>query len=260
MPKFKFYIEFEGTRYAGWQAQKGARTVQGEFITACKDLFKTDELDFYGSGRTDSGVHSLEQVAHLEVNTTMATTQMRYRLNDLLPSDISILNIEKVHDNFHARHDAIARSYVYLISRRRTAFGKPFVWWVKDELDADKMQDAARLLEGFHDFRSFTEDNPEEKSTQVELKFVDLYELGDLIVVHIVGSHFLWKMVRRMVGAFVEVGRGNLRPNEVLALLDGTKPLAKYTAPPSGLFLERVYYPGEDIQRGEEAFKIPILL
>lgn len=258
--RFKIYLEYEGTRYAGWQIQKNARTVQGEFFTACEKVFDTKTFEFYGSGRTDSGVHALEQVAHLEVQTQIPPLNIQYKLNDQLPADINVLHVEKVHPKFHARHDAIARSYVYFVARRRTAFGKPFVWWVKDELNEGKMQDAARLLEGFHDFSAYTNEDPDQKSTQVDLKFIDLYEIGDMIAVHIVGSHFLWNMVRRIVGALVEVGRGNMLPHDVLAMLEGSKEPNKFTAPPSGLFLEKVYYEGEQIARGEEAFKIPVFI
>lgn len=258
--RFILYIEYEGTRYAGWQVQKNARTIQGELFTACEKLFGTKTFELYGSGRTDSGVHAIEQVAHLEVITQIPLLNLKYKLNDALPADINILAVKKAHPQFHARHDAVARSYVYFISRRRTAFGKPFVWWIKDELNEAKMQEAARLLEGFHDFRAYTNDDPEEKSTQVDLKFIDLYEIGDLIAVHILGSHFLWNMVRRIVGALAEVGRGHLKPHEVLAMLEGSKELNKFTAPPSGLFLEKVYYEGEEILRGEEAFKIPVFV
>lgn len=260
MARFKLTIEYEGTRYAGWQIQKNTRTVQGEFFRACEKLFGTKTFEFYASGRTDAGVHALEQVAHLEVETMIPPVNLRIRLNDELPADINILSVEKFHPKFHARFDAVARSYVYFISRRRTAFGKPFVWWIKDQLDAEAMQEAARFLEGFHDFQSFTEDSPEEKSTDVEMKWIDLYEIGDMIAIHVVGSHFLWKMVRRIVGALAEVGRGNLRPNEIIEMMEGGKEVNKFTAPPSGLFLEKVYYAGEEVLRGEEAFKIPVFI
>jgi tRNA pseudouridine38-40 synthase len=260
MARFKLSLEYEGTRYAGWQIQKNARTVQGEFFTACEKVFGTKTFELYASGRTDSGVHALEQIAHLEVQTQIPPLNIQYKLNDHLPADINILQVEKAAPNFHARHDATARSYVYLISRRRTAFGKPFVWWIKDPLKTDAMQDAARLLEGFRDFRSFTDDSPDEKSTDVEMRFIDLYEMGELIIVHIVGSHFLWKMVRRIVGSLAEVGRGHLQPHQILDMMEGESPVAKFTAPPSGLFLEKVYYPGEEVLRGEESFKLPIIL
>src|SRR5688500_8452265 len=101
------------------------------------------EFELYGSGRTDAGVHALAQVAHLDVHTTLPPEALRRRLNDGLPSDINILRIEKVRHRFHARHDAVARSYVYHIARRRTAFAKPFVWWVKEDLDVARMRETA---------------------------------------------------------------------------------------------------------------------
>jgi tRNA pseudouridine38-40 synthase len=258
LARFKLYLEFEGTRYAGWQIQKNSKTVQGEFFRVCEQIFNTKTFEFYGSGRTDAGVHAIEQVAHLDVQTDLPLLQVRYKLNDALPQDINILDIEKANPKFHARHDAIARSYIYLISKRKTALGKQFVWWIKDPLNIEKMRQAANELVGFKDFNSFTDDSPEEKSTLVELKFLDVYEYGDTIIIHTIGSHFLWKMVRRMVGILVETGRGNINPKEIQNILKNPDfPVAKYTAPPSGLFLEKVYYPGEEIIRGEDSFKLP---
>lgn len=260
MSRFKITLEYDGTRFSGWQVQQNAKTIQGEFFKACEALFGTKTFEFYGSSRTDSGVHALEQVAHLEVETLIPPHNLRIKLNDELPNEISVLNVEKVSPKFHARFDATARSYVYLISRRKTAFAKPYVWYMKHELDTVAMQAAARILEGFHDFRSFTADDPEEKSMDVEMKCIDLYELEDLIVVHVVGSHFLWRMVRRIVGALSEVGRGNMKPSEIIAMMEAGKEAKQFSAPANGLFLEKVYYPGEEVLRGEEAFKLPVLL
>lgn len=258
MAKFKIYIEFEGTRYQGWQIQKNVRTVQGEFFKACERVFNTSDFEFYGSGRTDSGVHAVEQIAHLEIDTELNVNQIQFMLNDNLPQDISILSVEKTNQRFHARHDAIARSYIYLISTRKTALGKQFVWWIKDCLDVAEMKKAALQFAGFHDFENFTDDSSDEKSTMVDLSFIDIYQYGDTIVFHIVGSHFLWKMVRRMIGIIVEVGRGNLKFTQIVDIFDDSNfPVAKYTAPPSGLFLEHVYYTGDKILRGEDAFKLP---
>lgn len=258
MPRFKVYLEYEGTRFAGWQIQKNAKSIQGEFFRVIEDAFGTKTFEFYGSGRTDAGVHAIEQVAHLDVQTQLSPEKIKYALNDRLPHDINVLNVEKANPRFHARHDAAARSYIYLISRRKTALGKQYVWWIKDGLDFEAMQAAAEAYSGFKDFSAFSDDTPEEKSTMVELNFADLYEYGDTIIVHIVGSHFLWKMVRRMVGILAEVGRGNLKAREVPRLfIDDNPNIARYTAPPSGLFLEKIYYPGEEVLRGEGAFKLP---
>jgi len=241
--RFKLYIEYEGTRYSGWQKQNNARTVQGELIKACREIFSDDFIDLQGSGRTDSGVHALCQVAHLDVQTVLAPEIIKLKLNDILPHDINILEIEKANKNFHARHSTISRSYIYVISRRRTAFGKNFVWWIKDKLDFDAMTKASELFLGMHDFVSFSDDDPDEKSTKVLVDKIQIKEEGDLILIRIIGSHFIWKMVRRIVGILVEVGRGKKTEEDILYYLNNkTNEPAKYTAPPSGLFLERVYY------------------
>ena len=246
MPRFKLTIEYAGTRYSGWQIQKNARTVQGELDRAVGEATGEREFDIYGSGRTDAGVHAMAQVAHLDIHTTFPPETLRRRINDALPADINVLRVENVRHKFHARHDAIARSYIYQISRRRTAFAKPFVWWVKDDLDVASMREAARLFVGHHDFQSFSDDDPGEKSTEVLVEALDIYEDGDLVVVHIEGSHFIWKMVRRVVGVLVEVGRGSIAIAATAALLtERSETPARLTAPASGLFLERVYYPGD---------------
>jgi tRNA pseudouridine38-40 synthase len=246
MPRFKVTIEYAGTRYSGWQIQKNARTIQGELDRAVRDVTGERDVEIYGSGRTDAGVHALAQVAHLDVHTTLPIHTLRRRINDVLPSDINVLRIEPVRHKFHARHDAVARSYIYQVSRRRTAFAKPFVWWVKDDLDVARMREASRQFVGQHDFRSFSDDDPDDKSTEVRVEELDVHEDGDLIVVHVEGSHFIWKMVRRLVGVLVEVGRGAMTIDDAAALL--TEPSgvpARLTAPAAGLFLERVYYEGD---------------
>ena len=244
--RLKLTIEYAGTRYSGWQIQKNARTVQGELERAVFDATGVEDFELYGSGRTDAGVHALAQVAHLDISTDLPTDTLRRRINDALPTDIVVLRVERVRHRFHARHDAVARSYLYQVARRRTAFAKPFVWWVKEELSVPAMRDAARAFVGFHDFRAFSDDDPAERSTDVLIDAFDIHEDDDLILFHIEGSHFIWKMVRRMVGVLVEVGRGRLAPADVQALLfSNTGDAARLTAPASGLFLERVYYAGD---------------
>ena len=244
--RLKLTLEYAGTRYSGWQIQRNARTVQGEVERALLEVTRVKQFELYGSGRTDAGVHALGQVAHLDIDLTLPPETLRRRVNDTLPSDINILRIDKVRHRFHARHDAVARSYIYQIARRRTAFAKAFVWWVKESLDAGAMRHAAAHFVGMHDFRTFSDDDPDHKSTQVLVDSFDVHEDGDLLIVHIEASHFLWKMVRRLVGVLVEVGRGALPADDAADLLVQPSPLpARVTAPASGLFLERVYYPGD---------------
>ncbi|MGE5358827.1 MAG: tRNA pseudouridine(38-40) synthase TruA [Bacteroidales bacterium] len=246
MPRFKLYVEYAGTRYSGWQIQKNARTVQGEIDRAVATISGRRDFELYGSGRTDAGVHALAQVAHLDVQTRLAPDDLARAVNDELPADINILRAERVTHRFHARHDAVGRSYLYQVALRRTAFAKPFVWWVKDPLDVASMQAAAGRFGGMHDFGSFTDAEPGETSMDVLVEAVQLRKVGDLLLVRVEGSHFLWKMVRRMVGVLVLVGRGELRADEVERLLASPSPLvARATAPASGLFLERVFYEGD---------------
>lgn len=247
--RFKLFIEYEGTRYSGWQRQENAKTIQGSIVQAAKEIFGDDYLDFQGSGRTDSGVHALCQVAHLDVKTVLAPEIIRMKLNDMLPHDITILEVEKANQTFHARHDAKSRSYIYQISRRRTAFGKNFVWWIKDKLDFKAMESASKLFIGMNNFASFSDDDPEDKSTKVLIDDIQLKEEGDLILIRIVGSHFIWKMVRRIVGILAEVGRGRKSDKDILFYLSNkTNEPAKFTAPPSGLFLESVSYTGNNVK------------
>ena len=249
MPRFRLTIEYAGTRYSGWQIQKNARTIQGEIDRAVRAVTKRNDFELYGSGRTDAGVHALAQVAHLDVVTSLPADTLTRRLNEELPADINILAAAAVPRRFHARHDAVARRYIYQIARRRTAFAKPFVWWIKDDLDVVRMREAAAAFVGFKDFETFAESDDDQhgdRSTHVLVDRVDVVEQDDLVLVAIEGSHFLWKMVRRIVGVLVEIGRGELEPNAAASLLRSSSgEPARLTAPASGLFLERVYYKGD---------------
>ncbi len=254
MQTWKLTLEYEGTRYSGWQEQANARTVQGELRRAASEFFGC-ELDLGGSGRTDAGVHALAQVAHLKVRRRPGDAKVQrhpgeilYGINDRLPADINVLAVEEADPRFHARHSATARSYLYQISTRRSAFAKRFVWWVRDELDVKAMSRVAGVLAGRHDFAAFSErDANRDQSTVVVVGSVDVTTDEHLILFRITASHFLWKMVRRVVGSLVEVGRGKASVDDLTMLLSNPRAKSKVsparlTAPPSGLFLERITY------------------
>ena len=249
MPRFKLTIEYAGTRYSGWQIQKNARTVQGEIDKAVRTVTGRKDFELYGSGRTDAGVHALGQVAHLDVSTSLPPDTLRQRINDDLPADINILDARIVPHRFHARHDAVARAYLYQLATRRTAFAKPYVWWIREPIDLGRMRDAAGAFVGMRDFKSFAQEDDDReaaRSTLVLVERLDIVEDGELVLLGIEGSHFLWKMVRRIVGVVVEVGRGNMTAADAAALLKSTSGTpARLTAPASGLFLDRVYYAGD---------------
>jgi len=242
MPKWKLVIEYEGTRYRGWQEQANARTVQGELRKA-SEAFLGNEVEIVGSGRTDAGVHALHQVAHLRSIKSVRAAYLRQEINDRLPADINIREVQEVPARFHARHHAEERYYLYQIATQRSAFGKHFVWWIKDRLDVHSMIGAARLFIGMRDFAAYREKAEDPQSTLVNVTQCEVAVHGDLILVRISASHFLWKMVRRIVGVLAEVGRGNLEPQRVNHLTAAE--IARWTAPPSGLFLEYVRYPNE---------------
>jgi tRNA pseudouridine38-40 synthase len=251
MKTWKLTLEYDGTRYSGWQEQQNARTIAGEVRKAAEDCFGA-RVDLGGAGRTDAGVHALAQVAHLRIEPRRAKLrslprpqELLYALNDRLPADICVLAIEEADPRFHARHDATLRSYIYQISTRRTAFGKKYVWWVKDKLDLAAMSQAAELIAGRHDFAAFSKRDPArpDESTVVVVEAAEVAREEHLIVFRITASHFLWNMVRRLTGALVEVGRRNLSVDDFAALIEGkAQANAQWTAPPSGLFLESVLY------------------
>ena len=255
-------IEYDGTRYRGWQVQENARSVAGEIQRAIRAI-GAEMVDMGGSGRTDAGVHALRQTVHLRLRSPVVVEPFRVELNDALPHDINVLSLLAAADKFHSRHDAVSRAYLYQIARRRAALAKKYVWWVKRTLNPEAMARAAALMEGRHDFRHFCERPADQSSTIVVVERVAVEKAGDLRLVRMVASHFLWKMVRRVVGALVRVGTGELSQDDLRRLVDpsdrsaGTSPpgsqhpgvlesaVAEWTAPPSGLFLERAIYPGE---------------
>jgi tRNA pseudouridine38-40 synthase len=246
MARFKLTIEFDGTAYKGWQMNKGETTIQGKLIETCENVFGTQKLELYGAGRTDAGVHATGQVAHLDVDTNLKPLQIQHKINDLLPSTINILKVEVVNARFHARHHATARSYVYVISQRRSALFKKNVWWIKDNLDVEAIRKASKAFLGLQDFRSFGRSTKQDESTKVEIQHIGIHQQGSAIVIHIIGSHFLWNQVRRMVGVLVEVGRGKMTIADIKTFLksESERP-SQLTAPPSGLYLNHVYYDNE---------------
>lgn len=256
MQTWKLTIEYDGTKYSGWQEQHNARTVQGQLRKAAEDFFE-GTVEIQGAGRTDAGVHARAQVAHLRVRREKEQDKRRWprpdeilkAINSRLPSDVCLLDVAEASPNFHARHDAIARAYFYQISTRRTAFFKKFVWWVKEPLDVAAMSRAAQELVGRHNFLAFraADQSRPDESPIVVVEDARIETEGDLIVFRITASHFVWRMVRRVMGALVKLGLGEITPGDFSRLLEGkTDPkldVAAWTAPASGLFLERVVYP-----------------
>ena len=253
MRTWKLTLEYEGTKFHGWQDQNNARTVQGELLKAARDYFGGD-VEIQGAGRTDAGVHAIAQVAHLRAFKSSAKVEnlrapeLKRELNIRLPGEIVVLDVDEAPNEFHARHDAIARAYLYQISTRRTAFSKKHVWWIKERLKVQAMAAAAKLIEGRHDFTCFRALDPSKPgdSPVVVVRLAKIEAQGHLVLFHIEASHFLWKMVRRIVGTLVKIGTRELNEQQFRGLLSGKcdskLDVASWTAPSSGLFLERITY------------------
>ena len=249
MATYRLTLEYDGTRYHGWQFQQNARSIAGELQKALADA-GVEVVELGGSGRTDAGVHALAQVAHLRLRHKDDPAKLRQLMNERLPPDIHVLSLTAAADRFHARHDAVARSYLYQLATRRSALHKRYVWWVRRSLDLEAVRLGAAAFLGKHDFRAFCERPQEQTSTLVVVDAVEVVPVESLVLLRFVASHFLWKMVRRLVGTLVRVGWGELPVETLRALLAGeTGPAelapAEWTAPPSGLFLERVLYRGD---------------
>jgi tRNA pseudouridine38-40 synthase len=249
MPRYRVTLEYDGGPFSGWQRQENGPSIQGALEEA---IFKLsgERVTVAGAGRTDAGVHALGQVMHLQVDGEVREQphELMRRLNELLPADIAILQMERARRMFHARHDAAARAYIYQISKRKQAFTKKHVWWIKEPLDVESMARCAATLPGRHDFACFRAMDPSRphESTVVEVSSAEIESEDDIVQFRIEASHFIWRMVRRIVGALVKVGKGEITEADFAKLLtgkcDAKLDVAAWTAPASGLFLEQVRY------------------
>ena len=250
---FRLRVEYDGSRYHGWQKQGERQTAQGvRTVTGALERVLQEAglrvLTLGGSGRTDAGVHALGQIAHLHLAAAQAP-----RLQDLqrifdegLPSDLAVAAIESCPLAFHARHDALERSYLYQVSLRRSAFGKSMLWWVKGRLDLRRLEEAWSLFAGNHDVSAFADLEPGE-DPHVQIKDCELVHDGSLLLLRITAGFFLRRQVRRMVGAAVACGLGKEKLEYLLRDLEqpteeATLRWAEKAAPAAGLFLERVRY------------------
>ena len=256
--RFRLDLEFDGTRYSGWQSQKDAETVQGELKKAAAKVLD-NSIDIQGCGRTDRGVHGMNYTAHLETGITMSPAKLKKDLNKALPHDIAILNLKKAGDRFHARHNCIARSYVYRFNMVKSVFDRRYSWNQPDLVKRTEMEVAAELLTGMHDFTSFTEARiVKKKSPMVKVLYSGISREDDTLIFRIIGSHFLWKMVRRCAGLLAAVGQGVHEPGEVELFLKnpGLTDLKHLTAPAKGLFFEQAFFNEDELQAAIESHSV----
>ncbi|MBS1766278.1 MAG: tRNA pseudouridine(38-40) synthase TruA [Acidobacteria bacterium] len=253
---YRLRVEYEGGRFNGWQRQgeaqtkAGIRTVTGT-LEHCLLEAGLRPLTLMGAGRTDAGVHALDQCAHLHLAAGKAPSpaQLQRLFDEGLPNGVAVREVRACSPAFHARHDAETRSYLYQICRRRSGLAKPFVWWVKKPLDLDRLASAWSFFEGFHAVTAFA-DLDKGDEPRCEIQRCEWMEHGSLILLRATASHFKRSQVRRMVGAAVACALGEAEPTTVKRdLAQPTREAALFwserAAPSSGLFLERVQYKGE---------------
>lgn len=238
------WLEYDGTEFHGWQTQPGQRTVQAELEGA---LFRmcNEPVRIVGSGRTDSGVHALGQVAHFDTKSPISPEKFRLGLNTLIGRDVSVLDCREAREAFHAQFDARRKTYRYRILNRRTpsALRRHRVWHVRASLDLERMRRAAGALQGDHDFTSFCAAGGSDASAVRRVERLEVRKEGDEVIVETTAEGFLRHMVRNIVGTLVEVGRGDRGPESIPDLLAARdRTLAAPTAPAQGLYLVAVDY------------------
>ncbi len=242
--QIKLVLEYDGTNYCGWQIQNGQDSIQAR-IEAALELIFSAPVRLYAAGRTDAGVHARGQVATLRQPRPFDAGELKRALNATLPYDIVVLDAAEVSDNFDPRRDARLRVYEYRVLNRttRSAFEHRFAWLVRDLLDLDALNDAAREFIGEHDFAAFRTLGTELKSTVRRVDVSQWRREGETLTYRIEATGFLRHQVRTMVGAMIEAGRHKLTPGDVRALLASRdRAHAPAAVPPSGLFLVEVRY------------------
>lgn len=249
MQCFKLTIAYDGTAYSGWQIQPNAPSIQQLIQEALGLLIKDEKIVVIGSGRTDAGVHALNQIAHFKTSEQITANRLLLALNGLLPRDIRIKKAENVPLNFHSQYDAIGKEYHYhlFLERVMDPFRRLYCWHLLKKLDINLLGEAAKVFVGKHDFTSFANEphaGSVSKNPVRTIRRLDLFLTEGGIRLEFEGDGFLYKMVRNIVGTLVAVASGRLSISEVISIFEAKdRRMAPGAAPPQGLFLVRVDYP-----------------
>ena len=245
MKNYKIIIQYDGTRYKGWQVQKSTdMTIQGKLQDVLSAM-TGQEVEVIGSGRTDAGVHAYGQVANFHIPDGYTEEEILDYLNQYLPMDIAVTKIEEVDERFHARYHATSKTYVYRIHRSTipNVFERKFMYTYTEPLDIEAMRKAASYMIGTHDFMSFCGNKKMKKSTVRTVTNIDIKELDNEICISYTGDGFLQTMIRIMTGTLIEVGNGMKKPSDISDILDSrNRQNAGYTVPAEGLMLKEVFY------------------
>ena len=245
MKNYKITIQYDGTRYKGWQVQKSTdMTIQGK-IQDVLTAMAGQEIEVIGSGRTDAGVHAYGQVANFHVPKHFKASEILEYLNHYLPMDIAVLNIEEVDERFHARFHAVSKTYAYRIhtSTIPNVFERKYMYTYTEFLDVSAMRKAAQYMLGTHDFAAFCGNKNMKKSTVRTVTSIDIQEKENEIEISYTGDGFLQQMIRIMTGTLIEVGNRKKYPEDIPQILERkVREHAGYTVPAEGLALKQVEY------------------
>lgn len=245
MRNMKLTIEYDGSNYVGWQRQPEGPTIQ-EMIESSLSVITGEKIVLHGSGRTDSGVHALGQVASFNTESAIEAGEFQKGLNSVLPKDIVIINSEEAEPGFHAQFSSKSKVYVYRVLNRpyRSALLRKRAWHIPYTLSVARMSEAAAVLTGEHDFRAFAQSVAEVRSTVRKVLLAEFKKTeGDLLEFTIEADGFLKRMVRLIAGTLIQVGKERITPGEFLDILNsGNKTKFVLTAPPQGLYLKEVKY------------------
>lgn len=243
--RLKATVVYDGTLFSGYQVQPNMRTVQQEIERAIGKIHKKSSWATVASGRTDTGVHSLGQTIHFDTPLTMKPPQWKKALNSLLPEDIFIKNVEKTSSDFHARYDAVGKTYEYKVTtaKERNVFERNMSYHLPYELSYEKMLEASKYLIGTYDFTSFSSPRTSVVDKVRTIYDIQIYRQGEGLLFTYLGSGFLYQMVRILTGTLLEVGKGRISPSDVEEILEKKdRSMAGPTAPGHGLYLKKVYY------------------
>lgn len=245
MKNYKIILQYEGTRFQGWQRQESTdNTIQGK-LEAILSKMADQKIEIDGSGRTDSGVHAMGQVANFHADVDMTAQEIMEYINTYLPEDIGVIQIEEVPERFHSRLNAVGKTYLYRVMNTPVphVFDRKFVYVVPEKLDVKAMKSAASYLVGTHDFKSFTSAKRGKKSTVRTIDQIAIDTIGDEIRFTYSGDGFLYHMVRIITGTLIEVGNGTKKAEDIPIIIDAlNREQAGYLVPGKGLCLMEVKY------------------
>lgn len=256
MRNIKIVLQYDGTRYHGWQIQTNHDTIQKRLLDALTIILANYPVKCTGASRTDAGVHALGQVANFRLpqGNRLSCEALSHGLNSLTPDDIIITDVQETSPNFHARFDARGKTYCYQIlnAPHGAIYHRPFSWHIRHPLDVDAMRAAARHLIGCHDFTSFRASSCEAETAIRTVFAIHIFARHAMVRVFIKANAFLHHMVRNIVGTLVDVGMGKMPPQAVQEiLLRKNRIFAGVTAPAQGLFLLNVHYAGADLPQAD---------